>query len=220
MAILDTYNLRWNTALSSLELNVGGLDWEPIGGSGVPFNQLTLASTVTTAAGAHSFQSLSADTTLEAGAGSSDGSSPKYLAAIMGNLFSSSMTTDANYLGGIIGAYSVTGTKATTYPAGAVLGQITDGVTQADGAFVAYTDGDSSLTTARAAYTVMNNNSVPGSKFAVGLDLQGVTHDGFPAVSYSTGEIRFSNGTYITVSGDTIVFHNTGNTKTATITMS
>lgn len=168
----------------------------------------------------HSFQSIAADLTLGTNAGSSDGSNPKYDAAAMFNLFGDSVVSTADYLAGVIGAYSVTGTKYTTYPSGAVLGQITDGVTDVDGAFVAYIDGDSSLTNAGAAFTVRNNNSTGGSGFKYGLDLKGPTHDGFPAVAYVNGEIRFSNGTYITVSGDTIVFHNAANSKTSTITMS
>jgi len=170
--------------------------------------------------GTHSHQSTSADLTLSAGAGSADGSNPKYLAASMWNLFGDTLTKDANYLGGSISAYSITGTKATTYPSGAVLAQITDGVTEADGAVVAYIDGDSSLTKAGAAFTVRNNNSTPGSGFHFGLDLKGAAHDGYPAVAYLDGEIRFANGTYVVVSGDTLVFHNAANTKSATITMS
>lgn len=50
---------------------------------------------------------------------------------------------------------------------------------------------------------------------AVGLDLQGQDHD----IAYSHSEMRFSNGSYITVSGDTIVFHNSDDSKTFTITM-
>lgn len=191
-----------------------------IGSSNPTVEQVEVEHTVTTADGAHSFQGVASDVTLEAGAGSSDGASPKYLAAGMGNIFGTSLTADANYIAGLIGAYSVLGTKATTYPAGAVLGQITDGVTQADGAFVAYIDGDSAQTKAGAAFTVRNNNSVPGSGFNYGLDLLGAAHDGFPAVVYLLGELRFSNGTKVTVSGDTIVFTNAAGNKSATITMS
>ena len=174
-------------------------------------------STTETHSGSGSHQSVAADLTLASAAG--DNSDTSFLGAIMGNLFGGTLTKTKNYLGGLIGAYSITGTKATTYPAGAVLGQITDGVTEADGAFVAYIDGDSSLTTARAAYTVMHNNSTPGSGFAVGVDLQGASHDGYSAVSYSTAELRFSNGTKVTVSGDTIVFTNAAGNKSVTLTM-
>lgn len=190
-----------------------------VGDIGPGNTQIEVSDTVTAADGEHSFQLVAADLTLEAGAGSSTGSNPKYLAAIMGNVFGTSLTSDANYIAGLVGAYSVLGTKATTYPAGAVLGQISDGVTQADGAFVAYIDGDSAQTNAGAAFTVRNNNSVPGSGFAYGLDLLGATHDGFPAVAYTVAQIRFSNGTKVTVSGDTIVFTNAAGNKSATITM-
>lgn len=50
---------------------------------------------------------------------------------------------------------------------------------------------------------------------AHGLDLKGAVLDKV----YSSSEVRFSNGSYVTVSGDTIVFHNSGDTKTFTITM-
>lgn len=50
---------------------------------------------------------------------------------------------------------------------------------------------------------------------AHGLDLQGSGHD----IVYSGSEMRFSNGSYITVSGDTVVFHNSDDSKTFTITM-
>src|SRR5258708_26398731 len=106
---------------------------------------------------------MAADLTLDAAAGSGTSANPKYLAAAMFNLFGDVLTRVSNYLAGVIGAYSITGTKATTYPAGAVLGQITDGVTDVDGAFVAYIDGDSAQTKAGAAFTVRNNNSIGGS---------------------------------------------------------
>lgn len=182
--------------------------------------QSTVGSYVTeTYADRHSHQSVAADLTLDPNAGTSDGSNPKFVAASMFNLFGASLLKTANYLAGVIGAFSVTGVQLTTYVAAAVVGLISDGVTEADGAFVAIIDGDSSVTTAGAAYTVRNNNSNGGSGFAFGVDLKGAAHDGFPAVAYRTGEIRFSNGTKVTVSGDTIVFTNAAATKSFTITM-
>jgi hypothetical protein len=187
----------------------------------VPAVQETAATAITeTYVDSHSHQSDAADLTLDSKAGSSTSGSPKYLASSMWNVFGDTLTRTANYIAGVIGAYSVTGTKSSTYPTGAVLAQITDGVTDVDGAVVAYIDGDSSQTNAGAAFTVRNNNSTPGSGFAFGVDLKGPTHDGYPAVAFIDGEMRFSNGTYVTVSGNTIVFHNSGNTATATITMS
>jgi hypothetical protein len=208
----SSYLLRYNLVSMSPEY-FGGSDWYPM-------TLNNLSATFPAAAGAHSFQLVAADLTLEAGSGSSSGSNPKFLAGGMLSIHGTNLTATSNYLGGVIGQYDIPGTKNTTYPAGAVLGMIADGTTTADGAFVAFLDGDSSVTQARAAYTVMCNNSNASSKFTVGLDLKGASHDGFQAVTYSTGEIRFSNGTYITVSGNTIVFHNAANDKTSTITMS
>lgn len=181
---------------------------------------LVQESTFPASAGAHSYQGLAADVTLEAASGSSDGSNPKFLAGGMFSIHGASLTADANYLGGVIGQYDIPGAKATTYPAGAVLGMIADGTTTADGAFVAFTDGDSSVTQARAAYAVANNNSNAGSGFTVGLDLQGLTHDGYLPVSYSTAEIRLSNGIKITApTATTVVFTSADGSKSATITL-
>lgn len=169
---------------------------------------------------ASSHQTIAADLTLASGAGRDVADGTSHLAAIMGHLLGSALTKTANYLAGVIGKLTVTGSQGSHYQVGGVLGIIGDGVTEADGAFVAVLDGDSAVTTANAAFAVRKNNSVPGSDFAFGLDLKGAAHDGFTAVAYSTGEIRFSNGTKITVSGDTITFTNAAGNKTSTITMS
>lgn len=140
-----------------------------------------------------SHQLVAPDLTLAAGAGSNDGGDPSYLAAVMGNLLGADLTEAANYLGGVIGAFSVTGVKATTYPAGAVLAQITDGVTEADGAVVAYVDGDGSVTKANAAFKAMSNNSTPGSGFDYGVDLYGPAHDGYNELAILKADVRMSN---------------------------
>lgn len=164
-----------------------------------------------------SHQSIAADLICASGVGSD--SDPKYIAPIMGNIFGNLLSKTKPYLAGVIGAFSVTGAKSSTYPTGAVLAQVSDGVTDVDGAVVAYIDGDSAQTNAGAAFTVRNNNSVPGSGFAHGLDLKGASHDGYPAVSYTSSEIRFSNGIKVTVSGDTVVFTNEAGNKSFTITL-
>ena len=144
-----------------------------------PSIQVLTEKTYTAAA---SFQLLAADLTLAPGAGTSDAGDSSFLGAAMGNILGSNLTKTHNYVGGVIGHYSVTGTNASTYPVGAVLGGISDGTTTADGAFVAYIDGDSALTTAGAGFKVMNNNSTPGSGFDFGVDLQDAAHDGYAAV--------------------------------------
>ncbi|HXN74931.1 MAG TPA: hypothetical protein VN855_00380 [Candidatus Acidoferrum sp.] len=143
--------------------------------------------------GSGSFQPVAPDLNVGPGVGSNNGSNPKYIAAVMGNILGDSLTNTANYLAGVIGAYSLTGTLASTYPAGAVLGQITDGVTDADGAFVAYVDGDSSVTKANAAFKAMSNNSNAGSGFSYGLDLTSPAHDGYNALAILKADIRMSH---------------------------
>src|SRR5262245_48127911 len=114
---------------------------------------------------AGSFQACAADLDLGADAGKDSGDGTAFLAGMMGNLLGDSLSKTGNYLGGVIGHYNVTGLKATSYPSGALLAGIGDGVTEADGAVVAYVDGDSALTKAGAAFKVRSNNSTPGSGF-------------------------------------------------------
>lgn len=144
--------------------------------------------------GAHSFQAIAPDLTVGSAAGSN--SDPKYLAAVMGNIIGDVLAKTKPILAGLIGKLSITGSRATTYSVSAIRGEVGDGVTDADGAFVAVLGGDSALTTARAAYSVDNENTTPGSGFDYGLDLQGSgTHDGYPAVAYNVAAIRFPDGT-------------------------
>jgi hypothetical protein len=144
-----------------------------------------------TYSGTSSFQPVSVDLTLAAAAGGTTG---KFLSPMMGNIFGHNLSKAGNYIGGGIFHYNVSGTNATTYPSGAVLGGIGDGTTTAKGAFVAYIDGDSALTTAGAAFKVMSNNSTGGSKFTYGLDLYDASHNGYNAVAYTTADARFSSG--------------------------
>jgi hypothetical protein len=155
--------------------------------------------------GARSFQVGAIDLTIGADAGKNAADGTSYLAPVMGNVHGDSLTKDGNYLGGVIGAYSITGSKPGAYPTGAVLAQITDGVTEADGAVVAYIDGDSAVTKAGAAYKVKSNNSTAGSGFDFGLDLQDAAHDGYQAVNrafYKKAQIRLTE--------DAVMFTNAG----------
>lgn len=164
-----------------------------------------------TAAG--SFQLLAADLTLDPAAGSSDGTDPDFLAGMMGNVLGADLTSDANYVGGVIGHYSVTGTNASSYPTGAVLGGISGGTNTADGAFVAYIDGDTAVTTAGAAFKVMNNNSTPGSGFDFGVDLQDAEHDDYLPVDedfYKKAPLRLVQNVVVLVNDGAPVDGTTG----------
>lgn len=151
-----------------------------------------------TAGGPRSKQGLAADLTLQSDSGKGSGNTAQ-MGGVMGNVFNAgipaaNMSLAGNYLFGVQGAYSITGTGASTFPTGAVLAQIGDGSTDAKGAVVAFIDGDGAVTKAGAAYKVMNNNSTGGSGFNYGVDLSDATHDGFPAVAYLKADQRLSNG--------------------------
>lgn len=140
----------------------------------------------------HSFQILPIDLNLAAAAGST-ASNPKFLSPVMGNLIGASLTKQGNYLGGLIGAYSVSGSKATHYGAGGVMGIIMDGVSAADGAFIAVVDGDSGAVNATAALKGMMNNSTAGSGFDYAVDMYAPSHDGFNALAINKGMSRSPN---------------------------
>jgi len=130
--------------------------------------------------GTSSFQPIAIDLNLAATAGSS--TDPKYIAPIMGNVFGDTLTKTKTYIGGLIGKLSILGSKLSTYPWGAVIGEVGDGVEAADaGAVVAVLGGDSAVTGARAAFLVDNQNSTPGSGFDY-IVAPTANHDSYGAV--------------------------------------
>jgi len=145
-----------------------------------------------TYSGPASYQPVAIDLTLDAGAGK-DNPNTAQLGPIMGNLHGDALTKTGDYLFGVRGAYSITGSGAATQPKGALLGSIEDGSVDANGAVVAWCDGDSAVTQAGAAFKVRNRNSVPNSGFDYGVDLADAAGDGFPAVAYRTADIRLSS---------------------------
>lgn len=123
-------------------------------------------------AGSDSYQPIAADLNLDAGAGADAGDSA-FLGAMMGNVLGDALTKVANFVGGLIGALSVTGVNAAKLQVAAVLGIVMDGVTDADGAVVAVIDGSdpSSETRANAAFAARMNNNHASSGVDYGLDL-------------------------------------------------
>lgn len=142
-----------------------------------------------------SYQTAAIDLTLAAAAGSSEDGDTAYLAPVMANVLGGALTGTENYIGGVIAAFSATST-ASTYPTGAVLAQITDGVSDTGvHGVIAFIDGDSETTIAGAAFKVMCNNSTVASGFHYGLDLYDAAHDGFAAVDpsfYLTADMRLA----------------------------
>lgn len=141
---------------------------------------------------AGSYQNIESDLTLGTAAGTSDAGDSDFLAPIMGNIQGANLTKTNNYIGGGIFHYTVTGTNASVYPVGAVLAGIGDQTTTADGAVVAYIDGDGGVTTANAAFKYMMNNSTAGSGVDFGLDLFSAAHSGYLEAAILKADIRLS----------------------------
>lgn len=142
----------------------------------------TIQSDGASYAGTHSYQPVGPDLNLAAAAGGAVGS-PKFLASVMGNVLGANLTKQGAYLAGTIGAFSVTGTKASHWPTGGIIGIVMDGVTDVDGAVVAHLDGDSAQTIANAAFKAMMKNTTPGSGFNFGSDYYLAAADGFPVLA-------------------------------------
>lgn len=170
-----------------------------------------------------SFQPVAVDLNLAAGAGTSDAGDSSFIAPIMGNNLGASLTKTHNYLAGMIGADSITGTKASLLQKGALLGIIMDGVTEADAAVVAVIDGSdpSSVTRANAGFALRMNNNDAGSGVDFGLDLYDAGRDetlytggGLP-LPIAKGQIRFSNNTWLVMLATAITANVTTTTAPA-----
>lgn len=146
-----------------------------------------------------SYQVIAADLTVADDAGSNDGTDPKFLAPMMGNIMGDAIAGEGNYLGGMVGAYSVVA-HASDYPTAALMGIIMDGSVGADAIVAAVIDGDdpSSVTRAKSAFGVRMLNNNAGSGVDYGLDLKDdgsphYTDDGEP-FTVDKAELRFSVG--------------------------
>ena len=128
--------------------------------------------------------------------GSNDANDPASAQAVRGRVTGSNLTNTRNYVTGVTGQYLVTGTNASEFIKAGILGVVGDQTTTADGAVVAYLDGDGGLTTANAAYAVSMKNSTPNSGFNYGLDLQFIDLNlgGVTTSTFKQADIRFNNG--------------------------
>jgi len=129
-----------------------------------------------------------------------------------------SNTAPKNILAGVQGKFDWTGTHLTTYPSGAVLGEIGDTVTgaAATGPFMAVgaiMGGDSGTATTKAMFGVDWLNSSPATFANIGLDLQGATHDSFQTPRYNVAYLmlggRFLNITTLETTADICVLAGT-----------
>lgn len=137
---------------------------------------------------ADSYQPVAVDLELEAGAGTSDAGDTAFIAPIMGNALGADLTKTHNYIGGVIGADSITGAKAGELQKGAVIGIAMDGVTDADAPVVSVIDGSdpSAVTRTRAMFAARMNNNNAGSGADFGLDLYDAGRS--PAILSGGGE--------------------------------
>jgi hypothetical protein len=136
-----------------------------------------------------SHQVIAVDLEVDSDAGSDDGTDPKFLAPIMGNILGDAVAGEGNYLGGLIGAFSITDECGSDYPTAPVMGVVMDGATDVDACVLAVIDGSdpSATTRARAAFGVRMLNNSGDSGVDYGLDL----HDAGSA-HYSGGGDPFS----------------------------
>lgn len=164
-----------------------------------------------------SFQPVAVDLNLAAGAGTSDAGDTSFLGAIMGNILGAALTKTHNFIGGLIGALSVTGAKGSDLQVGAVVGVAMDGVTEADGVVVAVIDGGdpSSETRVNAMFAARMNNNDAASGADYGLDLYDEGRDetlytggGLP-LPIAKGQIRFSNGAWLVMLDTAITANST-----------
>lgn len=159
-----------------------------------------------------SFQDVAGDLTLSAGAGKNHPDTA-FLAPVMGNLMGASLTKTGNYLGGVIGEYSVAGVRGTHYPSAGVLGLVGDGAGKPRAAVMASIDGDSGAVNADAMFGVSCQNSNVGSGADFGLDLQDAAHDGYlpvDAAFYGKAPVRIVSNVCVLVGAGAPVDGTTG----------
>lgn len=188
----------FNFSLTSAECYQLGYTASDLGGTPTDETDSLILSQLSTIsyeddnyAAGNSFQPVGIDLNLDPGAGSS--ASSKYIAAIMGNILGAVLTKTKPILAALIGKLSITGARQSTYPVAAIIAEVGDGVTACDGAVVAVLGGDSALTTARAAFTADNQNSVPNSAFQYFVDATNgalAGHDGYGAMEYTKAFAR------------------------------
>jgi len=121
--------------------------------------------------------------------------------------FSVAPSTTFNHMAGTVGEFAVIGTYANNGLMAGVMGIINTNTLSGDAAVMAFMDGDSGLTTCRAAFGVAMAQTTGGSGFEFGIDLKmqdPVLDGGGPSgvTPYSKANIRMED--------DVVVMVNTG----------
>ena len=128
-----------------------------------------------------------------AGVGSSTGTAPAYMGALMATFASDrNLSASQNIPFALLGKYQHTGTDSTAYPGAAVVGEVGDGVTAASYGLMSVVGGDTTATTLTAMYGVDWQSSTVASRANFGVDLQGEgTHDSYLAPRYNQAHLRW-----------------------------
>ena len=112
--------------------------------------------------------------------------------------FAAVPTTTFNHMAGTVGEFAVIGTYSNNGLMAVVMGIINTNTLSGDAAVMAFMDGDSGLTTCRAAFGVAMAQTTGGSGFDFGIDLKmqdPVLDAGGPSgvIPYKTAEIRLAD---------------------------
>ena len=109
--------------------------------------------------------------------------------------FATTPTTTFNHITGVAGNFAVIGSYANNGLMSGVMGIINTNTLSGDAAVMAFMQGDSGVTTCRAAFGVAMAQTTAGSGFTYGLDLkmQDPVGGGGSIKAYKTAEIRLAN---------------------------
>ena len=137
------------------------------------------------------------------GFGSSDYLTPGEAFSVFGRVqcgtpFAVAPSTTFNHMAGAVGEFAVIGTYANFGLMAGVMGTINTNTLSGDAAVMAFMDGDSGVTTCRAAFGVAMAQTTGGSGFEYGIDLKmqdPVLDAGGPSgvIPYKTAEIRLAD---------------------------
>lgn len=188
-----------NTDLTPVTINAGSV---------VPVNTGTAAS---------GFYSRTMPTV---GFGSSDYQTPGEAFSVFGRVqtgapFATTPTTTFNHMAGTVGEFAVIGAYANNGIMAGVMGTINTNTLSGDAAVMAFMDGDSGLTTCRAAFGVAMAQTTGGSGFDYGIDLKmqdPVADAGGPSgvIPYKKANIRMEDDVVVMVDAGAPVDGTTG----------
>jgi hypothetical protein len=145
--------------------------------------------------------------------GSSSAVAPSSAQGSTGQVFgTANQTSTATYYIGVMGRYLMTGTNASTFPKVGVMGVVGNLTTTADAAVMAWMDGDSGTTTARAGFGIGMTQSTGASGFDFGMDLklQDAVGGGGSIQPYKKAELRMSGDVCVLIGASAPVDGTTG----------